>query len=77
MDMNGELEYGVTETLGFAAGGVELVKDAHYEEIVPEDIRATVEDLEAKITSGEIEVKSALTMTADEVTELKASVAVQ
>ena len=76
-DMNGELEYGITETLGFAEGGVELVKDAHYEELVPEEIRNTVEELEAKITSGELEVKSAYTMTADEVTELKASVAVQ
>ena len=77
MDMAGELEYGITETLGFAEGGVELVKDAHYEEMVPEAIRATVEELEAKITSGEIVVNSALTMTTEEIEELKASVAVQ
>ncbi len=77
LDMNGELTYGTTETLGFAEGGVELVKDAHYEELVPEEIRTVVEDLEAKVISGEIEVKSALTMTADEVTELKASVSVE
>ena len=77
MDMNGELSYGTTETLGFAEGGVALVKDAHYEEVVPEEIRTAVEDLEAKVTSGEIEVKSALTMTADEITEMKASVAVE
>ena len=74
-DMNGELEYGITETLGFAEGGVELVKDAHYEEVVPEEIRTVVEDLQAQIISGDITVLSALEMSADEVTELKASVA--
>ena len=77
MDMEGTLSYGITETLGFAEGGVELVKDAHYEELVPEEIRATIDDLEAQITSGELEVYSALTMSTDEVEELKASVAVQ
>ena len=77
MDMEGTLSYGITETLGFSEGGVELVKDAHYEELVPEEIRATIDDLEAQITSGELEVYSALTMSTDEVEELKASVAVQ
>ena len=77
MDMEGTLAYGTIETLGFAEGGVELVKDAHFEELVPEDIRATVEELQNKITSGEIEVYSALTMSTDEIEELKSSVAVQ
>ena len=77
LDMEGSLSFGVTETLGFAEGGVELVKDAHYEELVPEEIRTTVEELQEKITNGEIEVYSALSMSTEEIEELKASVAVQ
>lgn len=76
-DMDGELPYGTLETLGFAEGGVGLVKDAHYEEMVPEDIRAQVEDLEAKITNGEITVSSAYEMSNDEVHALIDSVAVE
>ncbi len=34
MDMEDELAYGTLEYLGFAEGGVELVEDAHYEEVV-------------------------------------------
>lgn len=76
-DMAGELTYGIVETYGLADGGVEIVKDAHYEEIVPEDIRKTIEDLEQKVISGEIEVLSALEMSGDDVVALKDSVAVQ
>ena len=41
-DIMDELEFGTLEYLGFAEGGVELVEDAHYEEMVPEDIREEV-----------------------------------
>ena len=75
--MAGELAYGTTESFGLSDGGVELVKDAHYEEIVPEDIRKTIDELEQKIIKGEITVNSALTMSGDEVIALKDSVAVQ
>lgn len=56
MDMEGTLEYGGVEVLGFAEGGVGLVKDAHYEEIVPEAIRTKIDELEKKIVDGEIVV---------------------
>ena len=75
--MAGELAYGTTESFGLTDGGVELVKDAHYEEIVPEDIRKTIDELEQKVIKGEIKVNSALTMSGDEVNALKDSVAVQ
>jgi len=76
-DMAGTLEYGITESFGLQEGGVELVKDAHYEEIVPEEIRKTIDEMEEKIISGEITVNSALTMSGEEVIALKDSVAVQ
>lgn len=34
-DIDGELPYGTLEYLGLADGGVELVEDEHYEEVVP------------------------------------------
>lgn len=60
MDMEGELPYGTLEYLGFAEGGVELVEDAHFEEVVPEEIRTKVAELKEQITNGEIEVPTSL-----------------
>lgn len=80
LDMEDKLGYGTLEYLGFAEGGVELVEDAHYEETVPEEIRAKVAELKEKITSGEITVPSALgenAMSVDEIEELVNSVKVK
>ena len=74
LDMDGELTYGVAESLGFAEGGVNLVKDAHYEGMLSEEIRTTIDELEAKIVSGEIVVDSALGKTTEEIEAIKASV---
>lgn len=60
LDLDGQLTYGTAETLGFAEGGVEIVKDAHYEEMLPENIRTTLDELEQKIISGEIVVETAI-----------------
>lgn len=60
LDLEGKLEYGTTEVLGFAEGGVELVKDAHYEEMLPENIRTTLDEMEQKIINGEIVVDTAI-----------------
>ena len=46
--------------LGFAEGGVEIVKDAHYEEMLPENIRTKLDELEQKIIDGEIVVETAI-----------------
>ncbi len=59
-DIMGELPYGDLEYMGFAEGGVGLVEDAHYEEVVPEDIRTAVADIQSKIESGEIVVSTTL-----------------
>lgn len=60
LDLEGNLEYGTTEVLGFAEGGVELVKDAHYEEMLPENIRTALDEMEQKIINGEIVVDTAI-----------------
>ena len=75
LDMQGKLPYGEAETLGFKENGVQLLKDAHYEEMVPEDIRAQIDEIEEKISNGEIEVVTSANMTTDEIEDLKASVA--
>ena len=80
LDMEGELEYGQLEYLGFAEGGVELLQDAHYEEVVPEEIRTKISELEQKITDGEIVVPTALgdnAMSEDEIQALIDSVKVK
>ena len=80
MDMEGELPYGELEYLGFAEGGVELVEDDHYKEVVPEEIRNKVEELKNQIINGELEVPTALgenAMSEDEIQALYDSVKVK
>lgn len=76
-DMEGKLEYGTTKSYGFAEGGVGLVLDSHYEEVVPESIRTKLAELQASIENGEIVVKSAYDMTTEEVEEVVNSVKIQ
>jgi basic membrane protein A len=74
LDLEGKLEYGKAESLGFAEGGVEIVKDAHYEEMLPEEIRTKIDELEQKIIDGEIVVDSALGKSTEEIQAIKDSV---
>lgn len=60
LDLEGNLAYGTVEVLGFAEDGVELVKDAHYEEMLPESIRTKLDELEQKIINGEIVVETTI-----------------
>ena len=73
-DMDGNFEYGRAESLGFAEGGVEIVKDAHYEEMLPEGIRAKLDELEQKIIDGDIVVDTALGKSTEEIQAVKDSV---
>ena len=74
LDLEGKLTYGAAESLGFAEGGVNLVKDAHYEEMLPENIRTKIDELEQEIIDGKIVVDSALGKTQEEIDAIKASV---
>lgn len=77
MDMEGKLAYGTAETLGFAEGGVELVKDAHYEEVLSEEVRVKLDELEKGIIDGSVTVMTSNGMSTDEIEALKAEVAVK
>lgn len=73
-DIDGKFEYGRAESLGFAEGGVEIVKDDHYKEMLPEDIRTRLDELEQKIISGDIVVDTALGKSTEEIQAIKDSV---
>ncbi len=58
----GELPYGQYEVLGLEDGVVGLADNDIYQSVVPEDVRAAVEDAEAKILAGEVTVDTAFGM---------------
>ena len=52
--LEGTAAYGTAVLLGLPEGAVGISKNAYYEKLVPAEVRAEVDDLEAKINSGEI-----------------------
>ncbi|MBW5449095.1 BMP family ABC transporter substrate-binding protein [Cohnella sp. CFH 77786] len=56
----GELKFGTTEVLGLKEGGVGLAKDDLYQKYVPKSIQDKMKEIEDKLSSGEIKVKSIL-----------------
>ena len=74
MHMEGTAPYGSSEVLGFAEEGVGIAKNEFYMAIVPEEIRAVLDDVEAKILSGEIEVGSAYGMDTEAINTLRYSI---
>ncbi len=60
--------YGINE------GAAGIVKNENYLAKVPAEVQTTIDELEAKVISGEIEVKSYFDMTTEEYEAMKASV---
>jgi basic membrane protein A len=58
--INGTTEYGTVAVLGLADGAVGIVEDENWERIVPEDVRAEVDELRQQIIDGELEVEKAI-----------------
>lgn len=54
---DGSVEPGL-HRVGIAEGGVGLAKNENYLALTPEDIQQKIDEIEGKIASGEIEVKS-------------------
>lgn len=67
LHMENALPYGTSESLGLLEGAVGIAKNSVYNEIVSEEVRNKVEQAEASIIAGEIEVVSAFAMTTDEI----------
>ena len=74
LHLEGKLKYGQAEALGIAEGGVGVADNKYYRELVPEQIRAKIKELEQKILKGEIKVSTAYGMSTDELNKLRASV---
>jgi len=74
MHMENTAPYGRSETLGFAEEGVGIARNDFYMAIVPEEVRAVVDEVEMKIRNGEIEVGSAFGMSSEELKELRNSI---
>jgi basic membrane protein A len=58
--IEGTAEYGKGVLLGVKDGAVGISKNEYYEKLVPADVRAEVDALEAKISSGELVVDSVM-----------------
>ena len=69
--LDGENIFGKHETVGLAENCVGLAENEYYEKLVPEDVRAKVDEIKEAIISGEIVVKSAYGMSQDELNEFK------
>lgn len=70
---DGSMSYGQNYVLGLDSGAVGLAKNENYKACVPADIQSTIDEVEAKVISGEIEVSSAFNMSTEEVAALRDS----
>ena len=70
---DGTMTYGNNYTLGLDSGAVGLAKNENYTSSVPAEIQGEIDEVEAKIVSGEIEVASAFNMSTEEVVALRDS----
>ncbi len=74
MHLEGRLTYGKAEALGILEGGVGVADNKYYKQLVPEQFRNKIKELEEKITKGEIKVSTVFGMSTDELNKLRASV---
>lgn len=56
MHLDGTLVYGTAEALGVAEGGVGLAKNKFYDEMTPQDVKDIIEQAEADLIDGKIDV---------------------
>lgn len=71
------IKWGEIEPWGIIENGVGLCENDHYFENVPEEYQKLVDELEAKVVSGEIEVPTAMGLPVEEWEAMKQSVALE
>lgn len=74
MHMEGRLVYGQAESLGILEGGVGVADNKYYRELVPEEFRNKIKEIEDKITKGEIKVSTVFGMSQEDLNKLRMSV---
>lgn len=58
----GTLPFGEFKTLGIKEGGVGLAKNDYYENLVPDEIKAKINEIEQMLADGKVEVPTAIGM---------------
>ncbi|MEN3008657.1 BMP family ABC transporter substrate-binding protein [Pseudothermotoga sp.] len=74
LHLEGKLKYGQAEALGIAEGGVGVADNKYYRELVPEQFRNRIKELEQKILKGEIKVSTVFGMPQEQLDKLRQSV---
>lgn len=73
-DLNGELAWGTSESLGIAEDGVGLAKNDIYETSFTEEQKVKIEEMQEKVVTGEIHVSSAVGMSTEELDQIRNTV---
>jgi basic membrane protein A len=66
--------WGKGVVLGLSEGDVGIAKNTYYENILTQEQRTKLDDIEKKIISGELKVVSAFDLSNDEVAQIRNSV---
>lgn len=74
LELKGELQYGAVDRLGVKEGGVGLAKNDIYNAKVDPEIIKQIEEIEAKVVEGGVEIKTAIGMSTDELNNVRNSV---
>ncbi len=73
--VNGSITWGVHENAGLSEQGMDITDNDYTRAIVSEETLSKIDEIREKVISGEIQVKSAITMSTEELNEIKDSAA--
>jgi basic membrane protein A len=68
-----EIPWGSGEVMGIEEGAVGLAKNEVYKRVVPTEIQAQIETIEADLLAGKITVRSAFSMNQEELNRIRAN----
>lgn len=68
------LPFGTYEVLGLKEDGIGLAKNEFYEKLMTDDMKKQIEEIEEKLSKGEIEVNTAFGLSTEEINEIRESV---
>lgn len=74
LEIEGKLPWGTAEALGLNEESIGLAKNEYYDKNIPQELRDLVEEISAKIISGEIKVDTAIGMDTNKLDEIRNSV---
>lgn len=72
--IEGTAKFGSYEAAGLKSGSVGMARNKYFDGIFTEEQKAKLEELENKVNSGEIKVKTAIGMSTEELQQIKNSV---